>query len=700
MAHIAFAPSPDVEPRPAAPPDYQQIQTNPREFGAGIAAGEERLGAGLTQAGQLYGEIASDDQANHVLGSIDDLTMHLRSLQGKDRMDAYPKIKAQIDQLYQQGRANLSTNDQVLSYDRQTRFLYQRSLREAGDLADEGQRQWGLATTADQEKLAINNVTRAAMAGDNDGVIHATADLANARQKRRQLYEGMNLSPDTLSQIDQSSKADATKTVVTALASSDPVRASQFLEQNKGALTGEEYLALHNHLKTNLTDQEAQQFVYGAGATPTGQNISDPRGLTPFIRQTAARYGINPDTAVRVAASEGLANPIGDQNTSFGAFQLHTAPGAMGADFQRDTGLDPSNPANEKATIDYALRRASQGGWGPFHGAARSGIGEREGIGGEGQLQAQMTEDDHAVPGLATEMDRIFASHLSPEGKVKAAELARLKYSSSWTDQTRAYEQQQRDRTQRSDNRENQIQADVFSNNPQITAQQVANDPALTPSARTRMISFINAGPEARVNPNASARVTTQILEDMRKPASDPQFVGDLGPIYDAYGQHKLTRPDFEFLQNQFTNFRGQDGQKLAEAEREFLTGMKSSITKSNPLMGNLDREGDQQFYRFQWDLHHREDDYRKAGKNPFDLMDPGKPDYFGKPETMRGYTTTLQQSSQHITDALGLQQPEVTLPSPLPVAGAAPPPAAAPQQRRPGESISDYMTRTHAPVP
>ena len=109
---------------------------------------------------------------------------------------------------------------------------------------------------------------------------------------------------------------------------------------------------------------------------------SDPRGLSGYIHDRALAYGIDPAVALRVAGSEGLGNPIGDNGTSFGAFQLHTG-GGLGDTFKSQTGLDPSNPANERATIDFALKMAAKVGWGPWHGAARVGIGQFDGIGAQ-----------------------------------------------------------------------------------------------------------------------------------------------------------------------------------------------------------------------------------------------------------------------------------------------------------------------------
>ena len=110
----------------------------------------------------------------------------------------------------------------------------------------------------------------------------------------------------------------------------------------------------------------------------------DPRGLSEYIRETAKKYGVDPDVALKVAKSEGLRDFSGDGGKSGGAFQLYTG-GGLGNTFKKDTGLDPLDPANEKATIDYALKHASQHGWKPWYGAAKVGVGEFDGIsGGQG----------------------------------------------------------------------------------------------------------------------------------------------------------------------------------------------------------------------------------------------------------------------------------------------------------------------------
>lgn len=119
-------------------------------------------------------------------------------------------------------------------------------------------------------------------------------------------------------------------------------------------------------------------------------SAADPRGMGGFIQSEAQRLGIDPAIALRVARAEGLRTFLGDQGTSGGAFQLHrggmvrggNSVAGLGDDFARRTGLDPLDPANERQTITFALETAKRMGWGPFHGAARAGIGRFEGIGG------------------------------------------------------------------------------------------------------------------------------------------------------------------------------------------------------------------------------------------------------------------------------------------------------------------------------
>jgi hypothetical protein len=140
----------------------------------------------------------------------------------------------------------------------------------------------------------------------------------------------------------------------------------------------------------------------GGGGTPgvgpakgAVEKGGDPRGLESYIRETAKKYNVDPDTAVAVAKSEGLGNfqsGIAGEK-SYGAFQLHTG-GGLGDTYKKETGLDPSDPKNERSMIDWSLKNVNKTGWSPYHGAKNTGIGPRAGLGGGGDAGAGVVPSD------------------------------------------------------------------------------------------------------------------------------------------------------------------------------------------------------------------------------------------------------------------------------------------------------------------
>jgi hypothetical protein len=118
--------------------------------------------------------------------------------------------------------------------------------------------------------------------------------------------------------------------------------------------------------------------------------------MEAYIRQEAARRGIDPDVAVRVAQSEALnvfdpdqPDRGGDDGSSFGLYQLHyggmskAMPNAgLGDEFTARTGLDARDPSTWKQQVDFSLDWAAKNGWGSWMGAKNNGISPYEGISG------------------------------------------------------------------------------------------------------------------------------------------------------------------------------------------------------------------------------------------------------------------------------------------------------------------------------
>lgn len=125
------------------------------------------------------------------------------------------------------------------------------------------------------------------------------------------------------------------------------------------------------------------QAPAGTGAAPGSRDEQEA-----YIRQSAQMRGIDPETAVKVAKSEGLNAYTGDEGSSFGPFQLHyggvarggnAVPG-LGDEFTKATGLNARDPSTWRAQVDFALDNAAKGGWSPFHGARKTGIADFQGI--------------------------------------------------------------------------------------------------------------------------------------------------------------------------------------------------------------------------------------------------------------------------------------------------------------------------------
>jgi len=183
---------------------------------------------------------------------------------------------------------------------------------------------------------------------------------------------------------------------------------------------------------------ELEKFPRGAGVPPeviaeptsgapdTGRKTPSPIGkgigngyeaagaskaeIAEYIKASAIKHGIDPNVALKVAQSEGLNKYIGDRGSSFGPFQLHyggMAGGGMagkgeGDNFTAKTGLDARDPSTWKAQIDYALETAKKNGWGAWHGAARVGIGPREGLNGTPSASLQQSTPQTQAPPSAS----------------------------------------------------------------------------------------------------------------------------------------------------------------------------------------------------------------------------------------------------------------------------------------------------------
>lgn len=150
------------------------------------------------------------------------------------------------------------------------------------------------------------------------------------------------------------------------------------------------------------------------------QSVRGSNEIENYIIQSARRYGVDPDTALRVARAEGgtkLWNRQSDvvkngkRERSYGPFQLYM-DGGLGNKFKQETGMDPSDAAAGPAGIDFAMREAAKGGWTPWYGARAIGLQRWDGIKGGGTggplgKSARVTPYPHDDRAEAIESNRV-----------------------------------------------------------------------------------------------------------------------------------------------------------------------------------------------------------------------------------------------------------------------------------------------------
>lgn len=132
----------------------------------------------------------------------------------------------------------------------------------------------------------------------------------------------------------------------------------------------------------------------------------------------------------------------------------------------------------------------------------------------------------------------------------------------------------------------------------------------------------------------------------VRPNPNDPAKVINFDPI--SASQH-------EELIKEFNDYRTPDGRSLQKEKAEFEKLIGPQILHPGPFGIYEDATTGAQMQRYINDLNVRIAQYRKAGKNPYDLFDPAKPDYFGAPAIVDKYQNksfgSLSKPAPAVTD-------------------------------------------------
>lgn len=288
-----------------------------------------------------------------------------------------------------------------------------------------------------------------------------------------------------------------------------------------------------------------------------------------------------------------------------------------------------------------------------------------------------------------------FSKYISGTELKQLEQQARTVERARRVDENYSLQNQKLFREEASDAREGEYLQKLHSSDPKerasVSASAIANDFTLTRTARERMINIV----ERETKPAAAAKISNDTANDLisriRAPEGDPRRITDLNPVYEAYEKGKLNKSDLKFVRDEFVNLRTPDGEALGKQQDEFIKSVKHFMTNANPMLGKLDPSGEQKVYEFTQALSKKIAEYRKAGKDPRDLMDPSKPDYMGSPAAIAPYQKSLQQSledtARQMREMSG-KQTSVPIPSP---------PVAAPSASNPPASLKGIASLSYS---
>lgn len=705
---------PTVAPTATPPDAYQRIQASPDAFGASIGRGLEKAGAGVEQtsanlfdASKFWGSVQVDGSLNNSFSGANDVVSNFRSLRGQAALDAQADTEKQIDDIFKSGREGLKSPAQQLQYDQAARAFKERYvqglIRSHADTEGKAH-----ATTVNSSKQQIAQNSAANVANDPEAVKLFVGDAEDAALHQLEI-EGNAHDPIVV----RAALARAGQAVYTSVAQAksvhDPNGALEYIEQHRREL-GDQYDNLANATRVRAdqqfgTTRAAARFGdLQAGATQApvagvpANFVSGIKASEGFAPKAAWDYKQNTNGFGTRAQSP---NEVIDRATADQRFNSEISKAAQFVDkFAPD--LDPGTRAALTSLTFNAGTDWANGGLGAAIKAGdietakaaflqynKAGGVENPGLVARRQREASWFGQNDIAP-ASTKATLYQQMMTDPELKDRPAALnAALNWvNHTITQQEFAEAADRKSRQMASDNAENATLKDIYSDKPTMTVSSILNNPALLREAQERMINVMgrvtNPDPIARV----SAQTSMGLIDAMRKPDGDPEKLTDQSPIFDAYIARKLTRPDFEFLRKQFNDGAGAEAGSLPKLKKAFTDQAKEAINLAN--MGGSMTGGSGTFARYEFErlIDRKVDDYRKSGKDPTSLFDPGSSDYLGKPDQtgrpaiLKPFLADMQQSTRNAA-------------SEIPPAPSRPPPSADERKR-----LDDWMRARGAPVP
>lgn len=286
-------------------------------------------------------------------------------------------------------------------------------------------------------------------------------------------------------------------------------------------------------------------------------------------------------------------------------------------------------------------------------------------------------------------------------GEVKVAE------AGARADEERQQKEADRIMREKQEKTQNDFLQKLTSNS--LSAKEIlgSNLDAFGSGSKEQFIKLIEENSKGGVKTDPGTYIS--LFERIHSPEGDPKRIGNENDLNQYFG-HGLNMESLNALRGEVQGKKTIDGTTESELKKGVAEIAKGMLTKSNPMTGIRDSEGDTQYLKFMTYFLKTYAEERQKGKSPIDLLGPDSPNYLGK--QIRNYVRSQDQIIKDMIDigtgsttprGGGLAAPS---PSPSPTATSGPSSTATPtplapptvatgdKARKSGESPADYLKR------
>lgn len=221
-----------------------------------------------------------------------------------------------------------------------------------------------------------------------------------------------------------------------------------------------------------------------------------------------------------------------------------------------------------------------------------------------------------------------------PEDKrVEMLHTANQEVAGGLIDHERRSKLEQQQIKDKSDQAQQEIFNDLYSDKPTMTVQSIAKNKDLLPAAKTTMIAAAKAalGDDAKADKTYGSAFMN-VYQRIHMPDGALEKITDPSSLYSLVGQKDgLTVAGVDKLVTEINSRKTPEGVAEAEMKRQFLQTAKGQISGSDEGLHIKDPKGDELYLKFLANALPSYEAGKKAGKTAAQLLNPDSPDYIGK---------------------------------------------------------------------